>query len=187
MVWERIGKARERSGCSIKDLVFARGESLYNEFCDDPKQQKMESGEGDYSPNSTVSFGYNLRACDVMHIVSVADALKCSVDYLLGRTDDRQSHLDFSAQEPPVSYSGTEPKPEKVPYQGTGWQIGDPTEEGRYILLVRYDANAPTCLEEWDWDNDHGWQDGAQLLDEDFVEVLGWIPFPKLPGTEVDG
>lgn len=171
MVWDRIGKARERSGASIKDIVFARGESLYNETYDDPKQKKMESGEGDYSPNSTLSFGYNLRACDVMHIVAVADALKCSVDYLLGRTEDRQSHLGFPVEKPPV------------PEPGTEWKIGDPTEEGRYILLVRYDVDAPTCLEEWDWDNRHGWQDESQLLDEDLVEVLGWIPWPKLPAS----
>ena len=171
MVWNRIGKARERSGCSIRDLVFARGESFYHEFCDDPKQQKMESGEGYYSPNSTVSFGYNLRACDVMHIVAVADALKCSVDYLLGRTEDRESHLSVPVQENPVSYSGAQ------------WKIGDPTEDGRYILLVRYDVDAPACLEEWEWDNDHGWQDESQLLDEDLVEVLGWIPWPKLPAS----
>lgn len=169
MVWDRIGKARERSGCSIKDLVLARGESLYNEFRDDPKQQKMESGEGDYSPNSTLSFGYNLRACDVMHIVAVADLLGCSVDYLLGRTEDRQSHLGFPVEKPPV------------PEPGTEWKIGDPTEEGRYILLVRYDVDAPTCLEEWEWRNEDGWQDEFGQLEDGFVEILGWIPWPKLP------
>ena len=171
MVWDRIGKARARSGCSMEVLSKARGDSYYIKTCDDDKQTRMESGEGDYSPNSTLSFGYNLRACDVMHIVAVADALQCSVDYLLGRTEDRESHLSVPVQEAPVSYPGTQ------------WKIGDPTEEGRYILLVRYDVDAPTCLEEWEWDNDHGWQDESQLLDEDLVEVLGWIPWPKLPAA----
>ena len=167
MVWERIGKARERSGCSIKDIVFARGESFYNEICDDPKQKKMESGEGDYSPNSTVSFGYNLRACDVMHIVSVADALKCSVDYLLGRTDDRQSHLDFSAQEPPVSYSGTV------------MHTGNPPEEGTYLLMLQ-DGDCEPRYEKWKWDGDN-WVDWSGPLDP-YLDGTpkAWMPMPEV-------
>lgn len=122
MVWDRIGKARERSGASIKDIVFARGESFYNEFCDDPKQKKMESGEGDYSPNSLISFGYHITASEMMKVVAVADVLQCSVDYLLGRTEDRQSHLSNVL-------------PESVPYQGTTWQTDDPEEVNRNIWL----------------------------------------------------
>ena len=167
MVWERIGKARERSGCSIKDIVFARGESFYNETRDDPKQKKMESGEGDYSPNSTVSFGYNLRACDVMHIVSVADALKCSVDYLLGRTDDRESHLGFSAQEPPVSYSGTV------------MHTGNPPEEGTYLLMLQ-DGDCEPRYEKWKWDG-YNWVDWSGPLDP-YLDGTpkAWMPMPEV-------
>ena len=167
MVWDRIGKARERSGCSVKDLVFARGESFYNETYDDPKQKEMESGEGDYSPNSTVSFGYNLRACDVMHIVSVADALKCSVDYLLGRTDDRESHLGFSAQEPPVSYSGTV------------MHTGNPPEEGTYLLMLQ-DGDCEPRYEKWKWDGDN-WVDWSGPLDP-YLDGTpkAWMPMPEV-------
>lgn len=165
LVWDRIGKARERSGTSIKDIVFARGESFYNEFCDDPKQKKMESGEGDYSPNSTVCFGYNLRACDVMHIVSVADALQCSVDYLLGRTEDRQSHLSNVV--------------DSVPKQGTTWQTGEPTEAGAYILLMRYGLYDDAHAEIYNWDGEK-WLDG---YDEPYSkavdgEILRWVKAP---------
>lgn len=167
MVWDRIGKARERSGCSIKDLVFARGELFYNEFCDDPKQQKMESGEGDYNPNSTLSFGYNLRACDVMHIVSVADALKCSVDYLLGRTDDRESHLSISTQEKPVSYSGSVMK------------TGNPPEEGTYLLMLQ-DGDCEPRYEKWKWDGDN-WVDWSGPLDPYLDgEPKAWMPMPEV-------
>lgn len=169
MVWNRIGKARERSGCSIEALVKARGEGCYNASYDDPRQEKMERGDAKYTPNDTISFGYNLRACDVMKIVSVADVLQCSVDYLLGRTEDRQSHLSASLEEKPV------------PNWGTEWRIGDPTESGRYILLVRYDADCPACLEDWEWNNEDGWQDEFAQLEDELVEILGWIPMPKLP------
>lgn len=168
LVWDRIGKAREQSGASIKDIVFARGESFYNEFCDDPNQKKMESGEGDYGPYSTVCFGYNLRASDVMHIVAVADALQCSVDYLLGRTEDREAHLSNAVPQNPVSTSGT------------FWQIGEPTEAGSYILLLGFDNFCYQSVEQWDWDEAKGWCDDTMLLDiEDGCRVIGWIPMPK--------
>lgn len=171
MVWDRIGKARERSGASIKDIVFARGESFYNEFCDDPKQQKMESGEGDYSPNSTLSFGYNLRACDVMHIVAVADILQCSVDYLLGRTEDRQSHLSNAVPQKPVSY------------QGTTWQTGNPDEAGDYLLILEDPYSATLNYEHWNW-NGTVWEPagghGRHYPDID-GEILGWTHLPKSP------
>lgn len=167
MVWDRIGKARERSGCSVKDLVFARGESFYNEFCDDPKQQKMESGEGDYSPNSTVSFGYNLRACDVMHIVAVADALKCSVDYLLGRTEDRESHLSVPVQETPASYPGTT------------WNVGNPPKIGKYLVRTNFGRYFDDKYEMLMWDGCE-WHDGSQIHEPEYDgDVLGWIPIPK--------
>ena len=171
MVWERIGKARERSGCSVKDLVFARGESFYDEFCDDPKQQKMESGEGDYSPNSTVSFGYNLRACDVMHIVAVADVLGCSVDYLLGRTEDRKSHLGDAVPQKPVSY------------QGTTWQTGNPDEAGDYLLILEDPYSATINYEHFNWNGtvwEHAGGHGRHYPDID-GEILGWTHLPKSP------
>ena len=171
MVWDRIGKARERSGASIKDIVFARGESFYNEFCDDPKQKKMESGEGDYSPNSTVCFGYNLRACDVMHIVAVADALKCSVDYLLGRTEDRQSHLGDAVPQKPVSY------------QGATWQTGNPDEAGDYLLILEGPYSAILSYERWNWNGavwEHAGGHGRHYPDID-GEILGWTHLPKSP------
>lgn len=171
MVWDRIGKARERSGCSIKDLVLARGESFYNEFCDDPKQKKMESGEGDYGPNSTVSFGYNLRACDVMHIVAVADTLQCSVDYLLGRTEDRQSHLSNAVPQKPVSY------------QGTTWQTENPDEAGDYLLILEDPYSATLSYEHWNWNGtvwEHAGGLGRHYPDID-GEILGWTHLPKSP------
>lgn len=171
MVWDRIGKARERSGASIKDIVFARGESFYNEFCDDPKQKKMESGEGDYGPNSTVCFGYNLRACDVMHIVAVADALKCSVDYLLGRTEDRQAHLSVPLEENPVSNSGAT------------WNLGNPEKPGDYLLILEDSYSSTLNYEHWNWNGtvwEHAGGHGRHYPDID-GEILGWMPLPKSP------
>lgn len=172
LVWDRVGKARERSGTSIKDIVFARGESFYNETCDDPKQEKMENGEGDYSPNSTVCFGYNLRACDVMHIVAVADALKCSVDYLLGRTEDRESHLSAPAEEKPASDSGT------------AWNVGNPPKIGKYLVRISFGKYFDDKYEMLMWDG-FEWHDGTQIHEPQYDgDILGWIPMPKTSKEE---
>lgn len=168
MVWDRIGKARERSGVSVKDIVFARGESCYNEFYDDPKQKKMENGEGDYSPNSTLSFGYNLCASDVMHIVAVADALKCSVDYLLGRTEDRESHLSAQSEKSLVSNSGT------------FWQTGNPHDCGDYVLLLKRNQFCRPTSDVWYWDG-NVWSDCGCIYDEHLDgKIVGWAPMPEV-------
>lgn len=161
LVWQRVGLARKRSGTSIKDLVSARGERIYSASYDDPKQEKMERGDGDYSPCSTISLGYNLRACDMMHVVTVADVLNCSVDYLLGRTD-----VPEMAFEKNVSNSDT-------------WRIGDPKEPGDYILMLRpYQSSVQYEL--WHWESD-GWEDDIGKYDADIDgEILGWIPMPEM-------
>lgn len=111
MVWDRIGKARQQSGCTIEALVLARGDGVYSASIDDPKQEKMETGRGEYTKNNTVSLGYGIRACDAMRIVAVADALHCSIDYLLGRTDRMNLAPEMDA----------ETKTEDVPKSDTIW------------------------------------------------------------------
>ena len=85
-VWERIGKARKVSGCSMEDLHKARGEHYYAAI-DVVKQENLENGKGKYGLGTNIGFGYNLYTEDMMKIVAVADALNCSLDWLLGRTD----------------------------------------------------------------------------------------------------
>lgn len=171
MVWQRIGLAREASGASIESVIRARGEGFYNAFIDDPKQEKMESGQGkDYAPTSTISFGYDVRACDMMKVVAVADALHCSVDYLLGRTEDRQSHLNNVVK--------------SVPYQGTTWNTDDPDEPGDYLLILK----DPYCVclkyEHWHWDGACWSQDTGGYYPDIDGEIQGWTLLPKPPDTK---
>ena len=86
MVYQRIGEARTQNDVSVEALTKARG-VFYAAAVDVPRQLNMESGEGKYSPNTYLPLGVSIRAADLMQVVEVADTLKCSVDYLLGRTD----------------------------------------------------------------------------------------------------
>lgn len=106
LVWERIGKARKASGCSMETLHKARGEHYYAAI-DVVKQENLENGKGKYGPDMNVGFGYNIFCRDLMKIVAVADTLQCSVDYLLGRTEDPRVLLGHRVQTEEVPYQGT--------------------------------------------------------------------------------
>lgn len=121
MVWDRIGKARKKSGCSMEDLHKARGEHAYAAI-DVVRQESWENGKGKYGPDSLIGFGHALYTRDLMRVAAVADALNCSLDWLLGRTDDPESHLSFRETECPfedVPDSDTETMVKDVSNPGT--------------------------------------------------------------------
>ena len=117
LVYERIGKARLENRVSVQQLYKAQ-KKFYSASIDDPKQRTMETGNGKYAPNTYLPFGYSMEAASVMKIRDVADALGCSVDYLLGRTDRMEvaSNLD------------------------TGWHTGEPETPGSYLLHLHCDG-----------------------------------------------
>ena len=170
MVWDRIGKARERSGCSIEAVYKARKESYLDSY-DDPRQKKMESGEGNYSPKSTVSFGYDIHASDMMKVVAVADALQCSVDYLLGRTERMEL----------VSNSDTNPKSEEnVSDSDTFWCSEPPKVPGKYVVMVQFDPTCEPTPEKMVWTGNRWEQFGMPFAFEEAL-IIGWVPMPEPP------
>lgn len=161
LVWQRIGLARKRSGVSVETLVKARGESCYNASYDDSKQETMESGEGTYKPESTVSFGYNNHACDMMKVRDVADALACSVDYLLGRTDV-----------PEVNRGA-------VPDSDTAWRNDAPVNLGQYVVILAPSKFFDMRSVIMDWSGDR-WEDDGVPYDEALDgRIIGWVPMPE--------
>lgn len=86
LIYERIGQARRQNNVSVETLYKAQ-QKFYTKSIDDPKQKIMESGAGKYSPATDLPFGFNMTPVAMMKVVAVADALGCSIDYLLGRTD----------------------------------------------------------------------------------------------------
>lgn len=167
MVYERIGKARLENRVSIEQLYKAQ-KRMYSASIDDKRERTMETGNGKYDPNTDLPFGYAMSAASVMKIRDVADALGCSIDYLLGRTDRMEV----------VPNSGTEPESEKVPYQGTGWQTGEPEECGTYILCLQSDGFKPE-YEAWRWDGAQ-WNDlGIPHSPSIDGEIKGWMPIPE--------
>lgn len=171
-VWDRIGKARLENRVSVEQLFKAQ-KRFYSASADDKNCRKMETGNGDYSPTTDLPFGYNVQAATVMKIRDVADALGCSIDYLLGRTGRMEI----------VSESDIDSKPEKVSYSGAGWKTGEPEELGSYLLALR-PSGCSVQYEKWSWDG-IGWKDFTGYHSDDIDgQIIGWITLPPEVMTE---
>ena len=165
-VYERVGKARFLSGATVEELYKAMG-CLYA-VTDEAKQRKLESGDAVFTRNTPLPFGYSFYPEAARRLCSVADALHCSIDFLLGRTEN-------------VSNLDTMPEPKKqVSKLDTVWNAGDPKEPGGYILLMKVDPYAPVQTEIWSWTGEM-WEDAIGAYNPEVDgEILGWIPLPKL-------
>ena len=97
----------------------------------------------------------------------LADFYGVSVDYLLGRTEDRESHLSVPVEPAPVSYPGTT------------WNAGNPPKIGKYLVRISFGKYFDDEYEMLMW-NGCEWHDGAQIHEPEYDgDVLGWIPMPK--------
>ena len=167
LVYERVGIARDENRVSVEQLYKAQ-KRFYSPYTDDKRQADYERGVGTFSDNTDLPFGYSVRASLLITIRDVADALGCSVDFLLGRTDRMGL----------VSEMNTEAQPEAVPYPDTGWKTGEPEKLGRYLLAIK----TPDCgvqYETWSWDG-VGFKDFTGYLDPDIDgEMLAWTALPK--------
>ena len=88
LVYERVGIARDRNRVSVESLYKAQ-KRFYSWSVDDKRQKDYERGVGTFSDNTDLPFGYSVRASLLITIRDVADVLGCSVDYLLGRTNQK--------------------------------------------------------------------------------------------------
>jgi hypothetical protein len=85
-VYARVGAARSENRVSVERLFKAQ-KRFYSASIDDKRQKDYERGVGKFSENNDLPFGHSIRPINLLIIRDVADALECSVDYLLGRTD----------------------------------------------------------------------------------------------------
>jgi hypothetical protein len=163
VVYERIGQARRQNGVSVRALYEAQ-KKMYVASIDDLKQEKMESGAGKYSPDTDLPFGWGLHSSTMMQVVAVADALGCSIDYLLGRTDRMEVVSDSDAAGGLAQI---------VSDSGTIWHpISEEPPVGRRLIWIDRDG---TC--------NSGKYMGDERLDEYCVvlwpDARWWAEYPK--------
>lgn len=84
-IWQRFGSLRAQAGLTPKQY-FKLLDCEWSRLSD--KAESYESGAEKLTPETELPFGYGVHLSDVDRYVAAADALGCSVDYLLMRTDD---------------------------------------------------------------------------------------------------
>ena len=158
-VYRRVGEARDLSGVTVEQLMKA--ERKIYAVTDDAKQIALETGSAKISVNSTLPFGYSFYPSNAEALIRVADALGCSIDFLLGRTDC------------PDMVAETE-----VPT--SGWNTGSPDKIGAYVLVLFRNKYVGPRVEIWNWVGDR-WLDCGDEYDEALDgKILGWYPMMEL-------
>ena len=157
LVYERVGIARSENRVSVEKLFKAQ-KRFYSSDVDDKRQQDYERGVGTFTYNTDLPFGYSVRASLLIIIRDVADALGCSVDYLLGRTDQMKL----------VSGSDTEEK-EPVFIPGAWYAASVEPPVGKKLILMDSGGYVDT-----------GKYKGCGEYDMDYGDpVVLWTPMPE--------
>lgn len=84
-IWQRFGTLRERAGLTPKQY-FEKIDCPYSGLIE--RAESLEVGREEIEPNEGLPFGYNVSLSGVNRWVAAADALGCSVDYLMLRTNE---------------------------------------------------------------------------------------------------
>lgn len=84
-IWQRFGALRERAGLTPKQY-FEKIDCPYSGLIE--RAESLEVGREKIEPNEGLPFGYNISLLDVNQWSAAADALGCSVDYLMMRADE---------------------------------------------------------------------------------------------------
>lgn len=153
--YQRVGELRDAKGVAAEDFIQAS--EIYPIASDAEKLQRLESGR--VSPDDRLP-GY-IYADSARRLVAVADLLGCSIDYLLGRTD--------------------EVNPAKnVPNLDTGWRTGEPDKPGIYVAVCYMSGAQEPLLDRWHWDGEQ-WRlrsSSGLLAEEVDCSPQFWIPAP---------
>lgn len=99
-IWRRFGSLREQVGLTPK-RYFELLDCKWSRLSD--KAESYESGTERLTPETELPFGYNVHLSDIDHYVAAADALGCSVDYLMLRTDEPRTADAVAPVPRPVS------------------------------------------------------------------------------------
>lgn len=148
--YRRVGQLRKEKGIDCWGYLKVSEGYVYSG--DIKRQEARESGK--LNRNARMPGG--IWAAEAIRLCNTADLLGCSVDYLLGRTDE-------------VTPQKAEP---------LKWNEGFPDDEGTYICLVS-ESGIGKCVYDLEFDGEK-WR-GLLMMDGD--SVIGWMPMPKeVPG-----
>lgn len=161
-IWARLREALERSGMDFDALCDAMGVSATYLKNNVNVQNMLDGNAEKVTALSRLPYNWTSYLSDFQGIIAAADALGCSVDYLLLRTD--------------------EPNPQAAPNEGTaaGWHTGNPEAPGVYVAMIDFGGKTVTA-KRLTW-TDRGWIIfGAPLLEtRPDAKVTAWIAAPTV-------
>ncbi len=158
-LWKRFGEARARAGLTFEE--YARKADV-RAFRREKKVEDFEQGKK-ITPSSgglPYAGGDGVDEWRIKPLIKAADALGCSVDYLLCRTDD-----------PTGSQAPRTPAQPSL----TVWQTGDPDKVGAYVCKVPWAGRESMEVIKWDGTNWDMCSAGFRIDDK----VLRWCPIPE--------
>ena len=155
-VWTRFGVARSQARKSVKELYKVL--DMYYAESDESKCCSLEDGTAPISTYTALPYGYSCYWSSLEKLVKAADAMKCSVDYLLCRTDDPRGGGQTAA---PVWRSG-----EDAP---------EPGQEAVAKFRVEGMERPMRQIAEWDGQRWRFPRQGATID----AQCIAWFPLPK--------
>ena len=156
-LWDCFNEARQLSGLTVEDVHNAFGGR-----CAHTKKSMEEFAAGTAKIQRHTDPPYG-SSFSIRNLSIAADFFGCSIDYLVGRTDDPT----------PVSVV----LPRNVPDSGT-WKKGKPLENGTYAVMARYCKGGRAVLAEMEL-LDGEWNDAGMEVSEMGIEVLCWTEIPE--------
>ena len=155
-LWQRFGEARAAAGLSVE--AYHKGIGMYHSKTDDVEYPELESGDAKISTTTTLPFGYGMSDATIQRLVDVADALGCSLDYLLCRTDDPRGGGQTA-----------------VPAWRSGEDAPEPGQEAVAKFRVEGMERPMRQIAEWDGQRWRFPRQGATID----AQCIAWFPLPK--------
>lgn len=142
-IFRRTEELRVGLGLSVEELV-----GTWTAYGNGYYVRQYEEIVAGKQPDPYSTLPGDIRPLSAQKLVATAEKLGCSVDYLLGRDVPK-------------------------PVSGGGWQRGEPTEIGHYLVAFRWSAEEDSVFEEAFWDGHEWFLFDAPLPKE--VTVERWI------------
>ena len=167
-IWQRFGSLRERAGLTPVEY-FKRIDCPWSRLSD--RAESYESGAEKLTPETELPFGYSVHLSDIDRYVAAADALGCSVDYLMMRTNEPRM-ADKLAAEPRTCAGQT---------SLAAWMPGGTTPAEPCDVVAEFDLSSDgelTSRSLCRWDGEaFRFGKGGDKID---VRVVRWLALPDV-------
>lgn len=167
-IWDRFGSLRARAGLTPKQYL-EKIDCPYSSLSGN--MERFEAGNEKLTPETGLPFGYSTHLSDVSRWVAAADALGCSVDYLMLRTNEPRM-ADEVAAVPRVCAS-------QMAF--AAWMPGGTTPAKPCDVVAEFDLSGDgeltsRSLCRWDGESLRFGKGGDKIE----VRVVRWLALPEV-------